>query len=525
MQVGLVLFGTLGLLASQSNAANSPKNGTNGLSVPEEPKLPVPWKQLASKLEMHRKKPVPLHKNHTNNTHSQQHIERQAGVHGKEDEAKLQADTEGVVVQPVAQNVANKLDMKLASQSSTPAPKEMVRDASPSLPLNSSVDVMAELHKEAESKFHKGEKQHKTKPVQQKKTINRTHDSPQLHKQTKHTNGLANFEKDMGVNTTHPKNHNETSGKVAPSSKKLHKGKHHKGKKAHSQKSSMNTTGEDAMTALHDEVTSEDTETSVNSKVPAPTTTTTTTTSTTTTFSAVSKGLLHLREDMYMGGHQDRTTPKSNPSHHKMPGAGGSASSGVVHSAITVNRKHRQSKYDQYKFSWPKAAKPADPMAAVHQEVETIHKEESTGSKIASKPQEKPVAKAASPPLIVERPVNAGGLARLDNDLGTNATMKQPKANNASEKVEGSAPQAKHSSHTAKHHKKAKVSIPQATHSMPAANKVDPMSALHHELHPKEDAPQPIVEVASAQTVKVPQLKVHESRRNSLRKFRDDTSR
>merc|ERR1719265_1830336 len=136
----------------------------------------------------HHKKPVPLQKNHTNKTHSQQHIEREAGVHGKEDEAKLQADTEGVVVQPVAQNVANKLDMKLASQSSTPAPQQMPRDPSPSPPLDSSVDAMAELHKEAEHELHMGEKQGKKKPVQQKKTSNNTYDSPRPHEQPKQTN-------------------------------------------------------------------------------------------------------------------------------------------------------------------------------------------------------------------------------------------------------------------------------------------------------------------------------------------------
>jgi hypothetical protein len=384
---------------------------------------------------------------------------------------------------------------------------------------------MAVLHKEAEKHVNT---QHKAKHVEQK-------NSSQMHEpkqQSKHVNGLASFEKDMGVNTTHAKNGTETSNKVASPEKKEHKGKHHKGKKEHTPKPSINTTGKDAMTILHDETSSEDSQGAVTKQVVASTTTTTTTTTTTNTFSKASKGLLHLREDMYMGGHQDKVAPKSlsNP-HHKMPGAGGTASAGVVHSAISVAKKHRQSKYDQFRFSKSNMVVPTDPMAAVHQEAQIIHSEEGVSSKTPSgtpiKPQKKPVAEAVSAaPLIAAQSVeHAGGLARLDHDLDNNTTKKQAKAKNTTQKVEGSVSQPKHVSHSVKqHHKKGKPSSPQV---VKAADKADPMSSLHHELHPKEDDDKPAVKIAPkvAKVPQEPKLKVHESRQNSLRKLRDDTSR
>merc|ERR1719262_789461 len=113
MQVGLVISLVIGTAC-----------GTNPLPVPAEPKLPVPWQQLASKLKTHA--PHRKKHNHTNQSHSPQHVQREAGVHSKEDEAKLQADTEGVVVQPLPKDVTAKVDTRLAAavKAVSPAPKE-----------------------------------------------------------------------------------------------------------------------------------------------------------------------------------------------------------------------------------------------------------------------------------------------------------------------------------------------------------------------------------------------------------------
>lgn len=510
MQVGLVISLVMGTAC-----------GTNPVPVPAEPKLPVPWQQLASKLETHA--PHRKKHNHTNQSHSPQRVEREAGVHSKEDEAKFQADTEGVVLQPLAKDVATKVEMKLAFQSSTPKPtlkawslKEVHHDPSPSPSLNSSIDAMAVLHKEAESQVHKEKKHHEGNKAKQNRTSTATHHPRQTQEQAKHTNALANFARDMGVNTSHPTNQSKKSAPGALSGKKMHKGKHHKAKKDHSGKTpSVNMTGGDVMTLLHHEVKHDDIQTTVAKQTPAPTTTIT------TTHAPASKGLLHLREDMYLGGHPDRTVTQPLPkaAHHKIP-----PEISVVHSALSVGKKHHKTKYAD--VSLPKVELPTDPMAAVHKEVETINGEEGNSQKARSKSQEKPAATAASAPLKAEHvEAHVGGLARLAQDLGTNATANKTEGQSAPQQAEGSASQGKHSSHGVKHHKQGKAATAQAAHSVKAADKVDPMSELHQELHPKDDKPQPAVKLATevphAPDLK-PKLKVHESRRNNLRKLRED---
>merc|ERR1712124_187811 len=91
---------------------------------------------------------------------------------GKEDEAKLQADTEGVVVQQLPKDVAAKVDTRLAAavKAVSPAPKEAPQSHTPSKPPNSTIDVMAKLHEEAKHKLQKGKKQHETKKAKQNKT-------------------------------------------------------------------------------------------------------------------------------------------------------------------------------------------------------------------------------------------------------------------------------------------------------------------------------------------------------------------
>lgn len=525
MRVGLHLFSTLALLSAPFQVVDaSPKignkNSTKAMVMPEEPKLPVPWQKLAANMESHqhhKKKAAPKH-NHTNKSHPVQH---QASLHPKEDEAKLQADTEGVVVQPLPKDVAAKVETKLAVGTSAeiPARKEVPQSHTSFKPSKSSIDAMAVLHHEAERKLHKSEKKHETKKVKQNKTISSTSRPVTKQDQPKHENGLANFEKDMGVNSS-VANHTETPAKVASTSKKSHKGKHHKGKKAAASKPSVNLTG-DVMSMIHHEVAPEDAKASVTQPVP-PHTTTTTTTTTTTQAPTFSKGLFHLREDMYLGGHPNM--PKSQVT---MPAAASSAK--TVHSALTVAKKHHKKKFADFSVTPESATKFADPMAALHRESQTIRKTETTTTTSTE-------SKAAPEPLKVEdSEKHSGGLARLDDDLGVNKTVAVPaeqKLDWASTKAEGGKSQQKKSSHGAKHHNKmGKATVISAKQPVKTDDK-DPMSSLHNELHPDDEKPQSTVkpqakpQESHARMETEPQVPkkpvVHESRRNSLRKLRQD---
>lgn len=518
MRVGARLFSTLLWLSAHFQAVdasskNEKKNNSQVLAMPEEPKLPVPWQKLAAHMESHahhKKKAAPKH-NHENKSQPVP-VHHEAGVHPKKDEAKLESDLDGVVVQPLSKDVAAKVETTLAvaTKAGTPAPKEVPQSHTHSKPSDSSIDAMAVLHHQAERKLHKDKKHHETKKVKQNKTISSSNHQVVKQDQPKHTNGLANFEKDMGINSSAA--NRTTPVKVVTTNKKSHKGKHHKAKKVQS-KPSVNLTG-DVMSALHHEVATDDTETTVTKPATTTTTTSTTTTTTTTQAPSFSKGLLHLREDMYMGGHPN--VPKS---HATMPAAASSAK--TVHSALTVGKKHHKKKFAD--FSLP-AEIPADPMAAIHKESQDIRKAEQP------RPEEKLTAKAAPEPKNVEvSEKHSGGLDRLDQDLGVNKTAVPAEP----QKAEDSAPQAKHVPHGAKHHNKiAKSSVTPAKQPAKAADK-DPMSSLHEKFHPQDEKPQsavklqakPQVPQAPKETEK-PQLSkkpvVHESRRNSLRKLRED---
>lgn len=521
MRAGLCVFSLLVLLTGHAlatdSAKNAKKNSTKTSELPTEPKLPVPWKNLAANLKAHtphHKKKVPHAQNHSNKSHSVQHF---AGVHSKEDEAKFQADTEGVVVQPLPKDVAWDIaaKMKLAAQTSTPAPKKELSSPSPSVPVNSTTDAMAVLHHETEKQLHKTQKQQKGETQKQhtatKQQLNKTANSTSAvakHPAKKHQNGLANFEKDMGVNTSHPKNQSETPTKVDSPSKKSHKGKKHNGKKPHSGKqsaASVNATGGDAMNLLHHEIAEGNAE-------PALVHTTSTTTTTTTTDPKVGKGLLHLREDMYLGGHSSRAL---NAVHAKVP----AAAPAVVHSVISVGNKHHKKKY----AAVAKVVLPADPMAAVHKEAQSMR------PKPQSKPQETPPATPA--PLKVQHPEeHQNGLARLDDVLGTNKTIQKAQAPNEPQNeseawsIARIIHPSKHSSHGAKQQKKTKGIAPPVVQAANVVDKVDPISALHHELHPEDVKNQPLMKPATKVEVP-PAPKVHESRRNNLRRLREDVTR
>lgn len=517
MSVGLRVFSVLVLLTAHSQASHEKKNSTEASAVPEEPKLPVPWQKLAARVTPHHKKKAAAVHNRTNKSHPVQQKER---VHSTEDEAKLavklQADTEGVVVQPLPEDVAAKMDMKLAvgTKAKTPAHEEVAQRETPSKPLNSTVDAMDKLHHEAEQKLHKGKKQHDHTKEKQNKTSSNPKHLAKKKKQPTHTDGVANFEKLMGVNSsatnhTDPRTKNVSATTSSKNSKKAHKGKHHK-KKVQTEtapKPSVNVTG-DVMSALHHEVAHDDAK-----PKPEPHHTTTTTSTTTTTQASFTKGLKHLRADMYMG-HQKSLA--ANPGHVQMS----SNTAWAIHSSLSVGKKHHK-KTPENIFAVREI--PADPMAAIHKEAQKF--------RAAEKPKEKPAAKAEPKSLRAEDLVtHSGGLARMENDLDVNTTHEvdtEPK------KVEPAASQEKHSSSGAKHHnKKSKASVPPAPKVAPTqAVDKDPILSLHKELHP-EDKRSLEVEVAptvkpqaNPQVSKAPKIKVHESRRNSLRKLREDLHR
>jgi hypothetical protein len=237
------------------------KNSTKASANPEGPKLPVPWQKLAANMASHaqyQKNIAAPKQNHTNKSHLAQH---EAGVHSKKDELKFEADTEGVVVQPLPQDVAAKVETKLAAAAKPAAlePVDVSQSHTPSKPLDSSIDAMAVLHQEAELKLHTGKTQHETKKVKQQQNSSSINHHVKQQELPKHKKGLANFEKDMGVNSS-AANYTEAPTKVASTSKRGHRGKHHKAKKAQSvntPKPSANVTG-DAMSMLHHDMARDD---------------------------------------------------------------------------------------------------------------------------------------------------------------------------------------------------------------------------------------------------------------------------